>query len=295
MNEPVAAAPAPMPFRMILDEAVRLGRRNFRTLFPSVALPIALAGMLMTLSQVAMTLSGQFLLGVLFIPVFLLYLAVVIVASLALQFGAMDAAAGRLVRMGDRWLLAVRPRVLGTAFLWWLANLASLLCCFFPALYVVPLLSLVPAAMLEEGRFFGDALSRSAELTRWNPRGGFFDTPLVKVLAFLFVGYLLSAVVGLLVSLPFQFPIYLATFRAAASGEEPPLDALMWLQVPGTFVSGLASSAVMVYVACGIALLFFDFRGRREGSDLEARIGDVFGEPVPPPLPPPAPPAGGPV
>lgn len=290
MSEPFAAAPGPMPFRMLLDEAVRLGRRNFRTLYPSVAVALALAGMLMTASQVAMTLSGQLLLAALFFPLLLIYMLLLAVASLALQFGALDAAAGRPVRMGDRWRLAVRPRVLGTVALWWLANLASLLCCFFPALYVVPLLSLVPAAMLEEGRFGSDALSRSAELTRWNPQHRFLDTPLVKVLAFLFVGYLLSAVVGLLAALPFQLPIYLATFRAAASGEEPPLNALMWLQVPGALVSGLASTAVMVYVACGIALLFFDFRGRKEGSDLEARIGDVFGEPPPPPAP-----AGGPV
>ena len=57
--------------------------------------------------------------------------------------------------------------------------------------------------------------------------------------------------------------------------------------MPAQFLSSLVRTAVYLYIGFGIALLFFDVRGRREGSDLRAEIDAVFpgrrrpGEPWP--------------
>ena len=56
----------------------------------------------------------------------------------------------------------------------------------------------------------------------------------------------------------------------------------LWLQVPGQFLNALATTAVQLYVCFGIALLFFDARGRKEGSDLRSEIDSMFPGSTPP-------------
>ena len=41
MTEPALGLTGPMPFRLILDEAIRQARRHFRAIYPSVAIPVA--------------------------------------------------------------------------------------------------------------------------------------------------------------------------------------------------------------------------------------------------------------
>ena len=168
--------------------------------------------------------------------------------------------------------------MLGTLLLWYVATLASVFCCCLPALVVAPLLVLVPAVMADEGRFGFQALSRSARLTGYFPPGKWWESPLVKALLLLMVSILLIYLAGLLVSLPFQVPLYIGMFRRAAAGEDitQGFSSLVWLQVPAQFLSSLASTAVYLYFSCGIALLFHDTRGRREGTDLRAGIEAVF-------------------
>jgi len=176
--------------------------------------------------------------------------------------------------------------VLGTLALSYLAIVASMLCCCLPVLYVGPLLSFVSTIMVDEGRFSTDALRRSADLANYDAGQGFFERPIVKVFLMLLIGVLISYMLGLLVALPFQIPMYVDMFRKAASGEDTlqSMPRWLWLQVPAQFLNILVSTAVYVYISFGVALLFYDTRGRKEGVDLRSEIDEVFGGP-PPELP----------
>jgi hypothetical protein len=292
MSEPDLSRPGPMPFRLLLDDALRQARRHFRAIYPSVAIPIAVLAISISVAQAlwfsrvtesAGTLASPWSPEVMLLT--LAYFVLLVVAYNAMQVAAMDALSGRPVDMKKAWLFTVQGRVLGTLFLWYAATVLSFLCCCLPALYVGPLLSFVPPVMVDEGSFGTQALARSAELTQHNPERKFFETPLVKVFLFLVVGGLLGWAVGFAVSVPFQVPMWVDMFRSAAQGEEglQNMPRWLWLQVPGSFLNALATTAVHLYVCFGIALLFFDARGRKELSDLRVEIDSMF--PVPPPPP----------
>jgi hypothetical protein len=297
MTDLTPAAPArsgpipPMPFTMLLDEAMRRARRHFRVLFPPVAIPLtllaAVSGVLQALwiQSLASVGVGKSL-GFSFetIVIGLVQGFFLMVGALALQKATVDAVAGRAIDMKAAWLFAVRPAVLGTLVLQFLAILASTMACLVPVLYVAPLLSLVAAAMADEGVLGSKALSRSAELTRYNPQNRFFDAPLVKAAALMLVTVLISYAVGLIVALPFQIPMFIDMFRQAASGSAPAMGNMakwMWLQIPAQVLQTLATVAVYIFSSFGYALLFFDSRARKEGSDLAAEIDTVFGPGTP--------------
>ncbi|HEX4962586.1 MAG TPA: hypothetical protein VF173_17250 [Thermoanaerobaculia bacterium] len=285
----------PMPFRLLLDEAMRYARRYLRAIWPSVAIPVAIFASAIQVAQAlwfarlpeltrnptnpfAFWNPGVLALG-------LVYTVVLVIAYFAMQVAAIDALAGRPVSMARAWRFALQWRALGTILMWYACTIASLVCCLVPALYVGPLLSLVPPAMVEEGRFGIPALSRSAELTRYNPSGRLADSPLVKIFLLLLVGLLITYVLAIVVSVPFQIPMWLAMFRQAAAGEDVlhGMQRWVWLQVPAQFLNALASTAVYLYASFGIALMFNDTRGRKEGTDLQASIAAMFPAPAPPP------------
>lgn len=294
MIDPVAGPPGPRPFRILLDEAIRLWRQHFRAIYWPVALPIALVATLISALQALW--FGRFMedLGTaqptLFSPSVLLmsfaYMLLMVVAYNAMQVAVVDALAGRPVDMGRAWRFTLQLRVLGTLVILYVCIIGSFLCCILPGLYVGPLLAFVPQTMIEEGRFGAGALSRSAELTRYNPSRQLAESPMVKIFLLFLVGIMISYVIAILVALPFQIPMYVDIFRQAASGEDAMLERMpfyLWLQVPAQFLNALASTAVYLYLSCGTALLFFDTRGRKEGIDLRAAIDTVFGGPPPPP------------
>lgn len=295
MNDPMPfQRPGPMPFRLLIDEAMRQTRRHFRVLYLPVAIPVAVVVTLVSVAQALwfphMLTNPAGSLGML--PVFYLMLFVfvglLLVAYTALQAAVVDALNGRPVDMKRAWGFAFQGRALGTLILWYAAIVASLLCCCVPALYVAPLLGFVLPVMADEGRYGVEAIRRSTELTNYDPGQGFFERPIVKVFLFLFIGMLISYLLGLLVALPFQIPMYVDLFRQVASGQEAALQSEMprwlWLQVPGQFLNAMVSTGVYIYTTCGISLLFYDARGRKEGVDLRSEIDDVFGAP-PPELP----------
>ena len=293
MNDPMPfQRPGPMPFRLLIDEALRKARGHFRTLYLPVAVPVAALATLLPVAQAVwfprmITDPGN---SLAMLPAFYLlifvYAAIVMVAYMALQVGVVDALMGRPVDMKRAWSFAIRGRVLGTLALSYLAIVASMLCCCLPVLYVGPLLSFVSTIMVDEGRFSTDALRRSADLANYDAGQGFFERPIVKVFLMLLIGVLISYMLGLLVALPFQIPMYVDMFRKAASGEDTlqSMPRWLWLQVPAQFLNILVSTAVYVYISFGVALLFYDTRGRKEGVDLRSEIDEVFGGP-PPELP----------
>jgi hypothetical protein len=284
-----------MPFRLLLDEAMRQARRHFRAVYPAVAIPVAVISSVVAacqavwFSNLTASLATQPLafLSPGYIGIFLAQMALLFVAGTALQVGAVDAVASRPVDMGRAWRFALHGRVLGTLALSSLLGLASFFACCLPAVVVVPLLIFVSTVMVEEGRFGAAALSRSAELAWHSPPGRWQEKPLLKIILMLFVGVLLAYLVGILVSLPFQIPMYVDIFRHAAAGEDAlrRMSSWIWLQVPAQFLNALASQAVAVYLSFGIALLFHDARGRKEGTDLRREIDSMFAPPPPPPPP----------
>jgi hypothetical protein len=295
MTDPTYRAPrAPiqpgrMPFTVLLDEAMRRTRRHFRAIFPAVAFPLALLAVVTVVLQalwIRNMPSADDMAAVLlwFFKAMLLGLFQGIVTGIglvALQKAAVDATAGRPVDMKEAWQFALRPPVVGTFLLYVLLIFVSMMLCFFPFLYVAPLLSLVPVIMAEEKVYGGAALSRSAALTRYNPEGDFFKTPLVKALALMVVTIVISYAVAFLVVLPLQLPMLVSMFRNIAAGKDPAMTMEMskrlWTQVPSQILQVLTTVAVYLYSSFGYALLFFDARSRKEGSDLAAEIQTVFG------------------
>jgi hypothetical protein len=282
-----------MPFRLLLDEAIRQARRHFRALYPWVAIPLAAATTLTAVAQ-ALWISrltadpGAFSTPLWAPQVYLLALvnlALMTVAVMALQVGTIDALTGLPIDMKRAWRFALQGRVLIVLLLSGVMEIASVFCCCIPALFVLPLLSFVSPVMVQEGRFGFDPISRSSELAMYDEGRGFFARPWAKALLLLVVGVLLSYAVGLVVSLPFQIPMWIDMFRSAAAGEDvmQKMPTWIWLQVPGQFLNALASSAVYLYMCFGISLLYFDTRARKEGADLVGEIDAMFAAPSPPP------------
>ena len=295
MNEPYSAPPAPMPFGMLIDEAMRYSRRHWKAIWPAVAVPVALLSGATAVLQ-AFHFQGFFgsldsgaapnPFGMWSPALILLTLVLYFVwalASTVTTFAVTDVLGGQSISMADTWRSAIQLKVLGTVLLSGLALLAAVACCCLPVLYVAPLLSLTSVAMRAEGIYGPTALSRSAELTQYNPTRNFFETTLVKVFLVMVIGVVLSYAVSLIVALPFQLPMYVNMFRQMSSGEAPNLNAMgsaMWLQVPAQVLTSLVSMALSLYLGFCTALLFFDTRKRKEGSDLKQAMDQVF---VPPP------------
>lgn len=303
MTDLPLAQPAPMPFRVLIDEAMRYTRRFFRPIYPSVAIPVALLSGLVGVVQALWYNrlvggeTGPDLAGGCATVAIALALGVVMgFGYAALHVAAIDVTAGRPVDMKRAWSVPFRPAVLGTSILTGIAVMVAFLLCILPGFFVMPLLSFVLPIMVTEERFGTDALSRSSELTRWTPTGRFMDSALVKALLLLILLIALSYTLGLLVALPFQAPMFIDTFRSAAAGEEPSLERMamwMWLQVPAQILSALVSVALYLYMSFCTAMLFLDTRSRKEGTDLRAAVDQVFAPPPVPPAPP-VPPPGAP-
>jgi hypothetical protein len=285
---PLPARTGPLPFTVLVDEAVRLVRRHFRAIYLPLALPLALLALATGVFQ---ALFFQSLAGDiesarfpgLSLPTILLALAQGIVlglAMIALQKATVDAVAGRPIDMKEAWRFALQPAVVGTLFLQFLLLTAAAVFCLLPVLYVGPLLSLTGAVMAEERLYGGRALSRSSELTRHNPQNSFWETALFKAFLLMIITVAVSYFAALLVTLPFQVPMFISMFRRAAAGEAPAMGEMakwMWVQIPSQVLQMLASVAVYTYSSFGFALLFFDTRSRKEGGDLAAEIHQVFG------------------
>lgn len=292
LTAPAPARTGPMPFTMLIDEAMRRVRHHFRTIYPAVAIPLVLITVATAVLQALWMQRLMAEIGAEEPPLWsfetivmgLLQIVILVIGTTALQKAAVDVVAGRPIDMKGAWRFAVRPAVLATLLLQGLLILVSLLFCLFPVFYVAPLLSLVAPIMAEESRFGPAALSRSAELTRYNPRKLVSESPIVKALVLFLVAGVISYVVAILVSLPVQIPMLIDIFKQAASGKEPGMEFMtkyFWIMIPAQVLQTLANVAIYMYSAFGFALLYFDTRGRKEGSDLAAEIDSVFGPGAP--------------
>jgi hypothetical protein len=287
MTDPLPPRPGPMPIVLLLDEGLRLTRAHIRAIFLPVALPVAvfatLAGVAQAFSMQSLFKGGMPSPTLFWTPQVLLVAALLgllsTVAYVAGQVAALDALAGRPVDMRRAWSFAVRPSVWGTLLLSFLAILIAFLFCVLPVFFVAPLLAFAVPVMAEEARFGTGALSRSAELALFNPSRRLMEHPIVKVLLLMVVSTLISYLAGLLVALPFQLPMFIDLFRKALSGNQDITSVMarwIWLQIPAQFLSSLARTAIYVYTAFGMALIYADVRSRKEGIDLRPEIDALF-------------------
>jgi hypothetical protein len=289
----------PIPFRLLIDEAVKWSRSHFRALWLPVAIPMAVANGLLPIIQ-ALWLNTSLYSGVPDPAQMAVGMAAVLVASLAvalvwglgygaLMVGALDALSGRPVSMSRAWATMVRPRVFGTCLLAALSVTVGCMLCALPGVFLALLFSLILPAMVVEGRFGIDAFARSAQLARFNPRGGIGASPLLKIFLIFFLGYLLSAAVGFMVQMPFVAVQQVMIFRSAAEGNTDlshVMSTATWLQVPGNMLNALVTTAVQIYMAFALGLFYFDLRRRQEGGDLAAAIQEMRGPEAASPPPP---------
>jgi len=283
----------PLPFRQMLDEAVKQARRHFRRIYPYVAIPLALMGGLMPLAQ-----------GVFFRDAFqgagsrkapdvarmmvdfgtfgAVMLAFMILSGLS--YGAMfaaatDALSGREISMRRAWGLVVRPRVLGTLLLVGLAVTVGFAFCVLPGIYLGLLYAFTLPVVVAESRFGPSAMSRSAELARYNPQHQFDSDPRLHVFITVMVGTMLGYMINILFQLPLiAFQQFVVMREVAAGHKADPAELmarLAWIQVPTNMLSMLTNTAVQLYVCFGITLLFFDLKRRKEGLDLEAAVASL--------------------
>lgn len=281
----------PLPFRLLLDEAVRQARRHFRRIYPAVAIPLALLAGLLPLSQWlffrALTTAGRsgptpgaMMRGMAgFWLVMLVYMAVYWLGYLVLFASAVDALAQRPLSMGDAWVRMLRPRVFGTLLLSAVVTGLGFLACILPGIYLGLLLSLTLPVIVDDGLWGTAAMRRSAELTRYNPQRALDADPRFKVFVIVFLGTLLGYVIGTLVQLPMIVVQQVMMLRETAGGRHTDPTAMMtrltWLQVPSQILGVLTSTAVHLYVCFGLALLYVDVKRRREGVDLEAAVAQL--------------------
>jgi len=292
----MAAITEPIPFRLLIDEAVKWTRRYFRAVYVPVAVPTAIVNGLLPVVQ-ALWLNPALYGGAADPAQMMVGFSAVIVASLlvgvvwglgygALMVAATDAIQGQAVSMKRAWLTMVRPRVFGTCLLVGLCVAVGCMLCALPGIFLGLLFSMILPVMAAEGRYGIDGITRSAQLVRYNPQGDIGKSPMLKVFLIFFLGYLLSGAVGLAVQLPFIVAQQILVFRAAAEGANDPsqvMSTATWLQVPGSMLNALVTTAVQVYMAFALALFYFDLRRRQEGGDLEAAIQEMRSPEAAPP------------
>jgi hypothetical protein len=286
MNEGLPAEP--IPFRVLLDEAMKLTRRHFGKMYLPVAIPLALLAGGVVVFQLRffqgatgaaaanplassggrVGLWGIVLIGVLSG-----------LSSAVLTAAAVDGAAGRPISMKARWAFVLRPSILGTLILAFLAIVAGTCLLIFPGIYVALRLSFLVPVMAAEGLKIRAAMRRSWVLVKYNPHKRFLKNTATKVFVLYLVAGLIAWLVGLVVQLPLTAMMGVAAARNIAAGQTggAASGAAFWVQIPSQMLGQLVSTAVRIYSSFGLVLLYLDVVRRKEGKDLASAIDARFG------------------
>jgi hypothetical protein len=270
--------------RELLDGAIRFVRVAFPRVFLPIGVPMSLVqGVSVVLqSRIQTTESPSGLdLALLFAAVGAT-LVVYGFGYYALQVVATDGVAGRALVVRRAWLVPLRPRVFATLLLSGAAVMAGTLLCLLPGIYLGLVLSLLMPVIVEERLFGLAALRRCAAVARFNPSRRFGEDPRVKVLLLGIAGWLIGYLLGFLVQLPMMGAMIFIVARRSigeGSGEslEEAMSDLIWVQAPTAVAGALIQTAVSLYMAYGVAMLYFDTRRRMSGEDLEAELEILAG------------------
>lgn len=298
MTDPAVPA-EPIPFRLLLDEAMKLTRRHFGTIYLLVAVPLALVAVVTVVLQTrtmremtgpggaAAMFSGRGCFT--FIGSLALNLILQGLTSGVLTSAAVDGANGRPIDMKAKWAFILQPKCIGTLLLSLVAIIAGFICLVVPGVYLVLGLSFVVPVMAAEGLFGSGALGRSWKLVRYNPHKGFLANTSTKV----FLLYLVTGLIAYAINFFIQLPLTIMqgarmahAIAAGAAADPRAIAGPVWVQMPSAILGSLVTTAVSIYAAFGIVLLYLDVVRRKEGGDLAAALDARFGgQPVPPAAP----------
>lgn len=290
---PAIAASEPMPFRLLIDEAMKRTRLHFGEVYPAVAIPLAaVAGLSVAAQSLWMqgfvgSPAGSLDFGAMmqgcagFLSAALLTITLTTLGNAAMLYSCVEAVSGRSVHSGASWRFVVSSKSLWTLFLTGLAVGAGFLLLVIPGIYFFLMLSFTFPVLAAEGQSGSNALKRSWGLVRYNPQRRFLTHTAVKV----FVLYIIAAVLSYLVNALVQMPLAAVQGgsmlrEVASSGRADPqrlLAGSLWLQVLTGVLASFVSTAVSVYTSFGVVLLYFDARRRKEGMDLEAALDSRAG------------------
>jgi hypothetical protein len=278
----------PIPFRVLLDEAMKLTRRHFGKMYLPVAIPLALLAGFVAVFQLRffqdfrgagaatpLALGGcAGFFGIMFV-----WLATSGLSSAVLTAAAVDGAGVRPISMKAKWGFVLRPSTLGTLILALVAIVVGFCLLVFPGIYVALRMSFLVPVMAAEGLKGTAAMGRSWELVKYNPHKRFLDNTATKVFLLYLVAGLIAWLVGLVVQLPLTAARGVAAARNIAAGQAggAASGAELWTQVPAQMLGQLVSTAVSIYSSFGLVLLYLDVVRRKEGKDLASAIDARFG------------------
>jgi hypothetical protein len=260
----------------VFSRAMQLFRDGFARLSVGILLPLALASGLMSAAITALQ-SGVApgpTSAIAFFLVMLVAMAVGVVGYGALGHAAVGLAAGRDAATGDSWREGRRFRVWGTILLQGVGVILGLIFCLLPGMYLSLVWALALPVVFEESTFHSAALSRSRDLSRFNPKGGLGNDARLWIFLILTVTLATTYLLSALAQAPLMIAIILETARSVADGrraEEMPVF-IQWLQVPTTIVTSFVQSAMTLLGNLACAVVYFDIRGRQDAKDLDSAI-----------------------
>jgi len=289
----------PIPFRILLDEAMKLTRRHFGKIYLPVAIPMAVLSGLLVLVQSRWTnqvMSGRtdpmaFWTGpgcTAFAITMLVFLIMTFLTYGLLMAAGVDGATGKPIDMKAKWSFLFSPGVFGTLFVAFLLVAIGFCFLFFPGLFIALRLSFLIPVMAVEGVRGGEAMKRSWGLVAYNPQKRFLTNTITKIFVLYFVAGVIGWLAAAVINLPFTALQGLNAARQITSGgtvdPQAMVDSMRWIQLPQTILASLVETAVRIYSSFGVVLLYLDVVRRKEGTDLASAIASRFGaSPEPPP------------
>lgn len=274
-----------VPLRMVLDRAWPSARKHLRQTFWPLSLPLVLIGVIAAFAQVRWLgeIGGLEPGSVPDFSVFLVLIAVGLVAGVlyglsysVLLVVAMNATVGRRIDIRRGWEFVLRPANFLTLLACGLATVASFMLCLAPAIFVLPVVSLVLPIMAIEGRTGTAAIARSLELASFNPSRRLLQYPWVQMAGVLFAGWAIATALSTAVQLPFivlqQFLLVRDLIQGQSADIARTMSQQIWIQLPAQVLAAFATVIGWQYVAFATCRLFLEIRRRREGQDIELAL-----------------------
>lgn len=261
----------------IFNRAMELFRREFARLALRILLPLALVSGLLSAAMAAVQtqLTRSPGLSLVFFGVVILAGVVGAVGYGALAHMAVGLAAGRETAPEDSWRAGLRFRVWGTLMLQGIGVGVGLIFCLLPGMYFgLAWAMALPVVFEEPGFAHSAALSRSHELSRFNPAGGLGNDPRFRIFLIFVVTLATTYLLMGLAQLPLIVAVAVETARSIADGRrDGQLSSFVqWLQVPTSIVTSFIQAAMTLLGNLGTAVVYFDIRGRQEAKDLDSAI-----------------------
>ncbi|MEM9293366.1 MAG: hypothetical protein AAGD01_16905 [Acidobacteriota bacterium] len=288
LNQPPASSRStdpllrgPQPFLMLVDRAVVECRRWFHRLYWPAGLTIGLAQVGIAGSQLytfgGMTEPGdQAVFGSCVALLAILSFGLLAIGVYSVQWTlCTDALSGAEPRWGSAIRFVLRPIHVLTFLVSALAITVGLVMCFVPGMVLGALLIVLVPTLRVEGSGIG-AISRSARLVGSGPDGRIAMGPIAQGFLLLVLSSALNYAVAGVFQLPAallqQYILLEQALESAGGGLSP---QLLLLQLPASFLTGMAQALVYYYIGMAVSLFYFDLRCRREGQDLERALDEL--------------------